>query len=585
MAQWEDAPSASVTVSPAGDNWEDAPEPSMLQKAGKAIGDVSEKVLKQGGIVDIKSLLTRPQALTTDLTKKLDEASGGKMYEPVAPIQKPMGQRASELGVSTGVGAAIGYGLPKVLQKAPNAYIKALGYSMEAVPAIPRAMGGAAGSALQYLTGAYGEETGQPPAVTLPLQALSGLTGDIVGQKLSQSVLALGKSTFAALQGRGATALAQLGGTLGQTPEQRTAQAMFRQKQAFGQPTEMVEGEVGKKFQSQTQEELKQKFGYGKPTEVLAPETGRELMVPGTDMSVPGVGIKPSTLKPTGETITKELPKDPITGKEVPVSTALRDEFYSNVNKTTVKMRPEDRFSSSPEYKKFLSDLQPILAKGRDAGGISNTDLRGLKQALETDMGSIASRRQYAQTVDDLIRKWQPKIGATGEAAVDAATAKNIRTDLREAFSQWAEKNNLGTPEKAYREAFRAEKTAEAKDKIPYIISQYGKTGEAKKMALQISKDPYLKPVLDKAIQQRLANTDVGEIKTEFKRMDKLLEASGLATPKELDKYRKIVKQIDKLQKEGGNSEPLERRLKTQLLRTFALYTGGKVTVESYKGQ
>ena len=102
--------------------------------------------------------------------------------------------------------------------------------------------------------------------------------------------------------------------------------------------------------------------------------------------------------------------------------------------------------------------------------------------------------------------------------AIDEITARNIRTDLRNAFAQWSERNNLGSPEKAYREAFRAEKVAQAKDEIPYVISQYGERADARKLASQIAKDPELKPILGAAIRQKLANTPVEKLKSEFEK-------------------------------------------------------------------
>ena len=134
---------------------------------------------------------------------------------------------------------------------------------------------------------------------------------------------------------------------------------------------------------------------------------------------------------------------------------------------------------------------------------ISEADLRSLLRPLRTDVaGSKQTQAQYAQTVDSVIRKWQ---GAEkeGAKAIDETTARNIRTDLRNASAQWSERNNLGSPEKAYREAFRAEKIAQAKDEIPYVISQYGERADARKLAQQIANDPELKPILGASIKQK----------------------------------------------------------------------------------
>ena len=176
-----------------------------------------------------------------------------------------------------------------------------------------------------------------------------------------------------------------------------------------------------------------------------------------------------------------------------------------------------------------------------------------------------------------VIRKWQ---GAEkeGAKAIDETTAKNIRSSLRDSFAQWAERNNLGSPEKAYREAFRAEKTAEAKDKIPYVISQYGERADAKKMAQQIANDPELKPILGAAIKQKLANTPVEKLASDFKSMDEMLVKTGLSTPKEMYEYRKLVKEIDDIRRKGGDAQPLINRLRNQLVRSATLSVGAETS-------
>jgi hypothetical protein len=197
---------------------------------------------------------------------------------------------------------------------------------------------------------------------------------------------------------------------------------------------------------------------------------------------------------------------------------------------------------------------------------------------LRTDVtGSKQTQAQYAQTVDSVIRKWQ---GAEkeGAKAIDENTARNIRTNLRDAFAQWAEKNNLGSPEKAYREAFRAEKVAQAKDEIPYVVSQYGKAADATKVAKQIADDPELKPILGAALKQKLANTPVEKLATDFKSLDDFLVTYKLSTPREMYEYRKLVKEIEDIRKKGGNAQPLYNRLKNQLLRSATLSVGAETS-------
>ena len=566
MADWEDAPSSSVTVESAGDGWEDAPAPKMT------IGNVLE----------------RATALPKAVIQGIGKRTGQSMtMEPTEPVSKSYGERATEAGASSVLGGAMGLALPKALQMVPNPAIQTAGRAMELVPPSQRFLGGFTGGGLSSLASQTAEAYGAPTAVKLPAEVISAGLGDLVGQKLTTAASNLAKSVYYGGKGNFPLAASYFTGAFGQPMEERLAAAAARQKQVFGKPNaEVVAGETTDKFQRETQDALKRQYGYGKTTDVYAPETGTEVMVPGTNMNVPAKGIKPATLKPTGEVVTKELPKD-ASGKEVPVSQALRDEFYNGVNQIITKVPPEQRFSASPEYAKFLSDLEPLVARGSAAGGISRGDLNSLKQALGTDMGSVASRQQYAQTVDNLIRKWQGKLNAEGQAAIDADVARSIRQNLRDNFGLWSERNGLGTPEKNYRAAYTAEKTAQAKDNIPYVISHYGDKPAADKMALQIAKDPELKSELNKALRQQLANTPTEKLVDEFKRIDKLVVRAGLSNPQEMAEYRRLVNQIDAIKKQGKDATPYLERLKAGVIRSAAIAGAAQIPneVSKLKGQ
>lgn len=566
MADWEDAPSSSVTVESAKDGWEDAPAPKMT------IGNVLE----------------RATALPKAVIQGVGKLTGQSMtMEPTEPVSKPYGERGAEALTASGLGGAMGLALPKALQMVPNPAIQTAGRAMELIPPSQRFLGGFTGGGLSSLASQTAEAYGAPTAVKLPAEVISAGLGDLVGQKLTTAASNLAKSVYYGGKGNFPLAASYFTGAFGQPMEERLAAAAARQKQVFGKPNaEVVAGETTDKFQRETQDALKKQYGYGKTTDVYAPETGTEVMVPGTNMNVPAKGIKPATLKPTGEVVTKELPKD-ANGKEVPVSQALRDEFYNGVNQIITKVAPEQRFSASPEYAKFLADLEPLVARGSAAGGISRGDLNSLKQALGTDMGSVASRQQYAQTVDNLIRKWQGKLNAEGQAAIDADVARSIRQNLRDNFGLWSERNGLGTPEKNYRAAYTAEKTAQAKDNIPYVISHYGDKPAADKMALQIAKDPELKSELNKALRQQLANTPTEKLVDEFKRIDKLVVRAGLSNPQEMAEYRRLVNQIDAIKKQGKDATPYLERLKAGVIRSAAIAGAAQIPseVSKLKGQ
>jgi hypothetical protein len=564
MADWEDAPSSSVTVEPAGSGWEDAPAPKMT------VGEV----------------VKRATALPKAVIQGVGKLTGQSMtMEPTEPVYKPYGERGVEALASSGLGAGMGLVLPKALQMVPNPAIQTAGRAMELIPPSQRMLGGFTGGGLSSLASQTAEAYGAPTAVKLPAEVISAGLGDLVGQKLTTAASNLAKAAYYGGKGNLPLASSYFFGAFGQPMEERLAAAAAKQRQVFGKPNaEAVAGETTNKFQTETQDALKKQYGYGKTTDVYAPETGTEVMVPGTNMGVPAKGIKPATLKPTGEVVTKELPKD-ANGNEVPVSQALRDEFYNGVNQIITKVAPEQRFSASPEYAKFIADLEPLVARGSAAGGISRGDLNSLKQALGTDMGSIGSRQQYAQTVDNLIRKWQGKLNAEGQAAIDADVARGIRQNLRNNFGLWSERNGLGTPEKNYRAAYTAEKTAQAKDNIPYVISHYGDKPQADKMALQISKDPELKVELNKALRQQLANTPTEKLVDEFKRIDKLVVRAGLSNPKEMAEYRRLVNQIDAIKKQGKDATPYLERLKAGVIRSATIAGAAQIPNEASKLQ
>jgi len=531
-------------------------------------------------------VLERATALPKAVIQGVGKLTGQSMtMEPTEPVQKSYGERGIEAAASTGLGATMGLVLPKALQMVPNPAIQTAGRAMELIPPSQRMLGGATGGGLSSLASQTAESYGAPTAVKLPLEVLSAGIGDIVGQKLTTAAGNLAKSFYYGAKGNLPLATSYFTGAFGQPMEERLKAASTLQRQIFGKPTpETVAGETTDKFQREAQDALKKQYGYGKTTDVYAPETGTEVMVPGTDMRVPAKGIQPATLKPTGETVTKSLPKD-ANGNEVPVSQALREDFYNGVNQVISKVAPEQRFSSSPEYAQFLADLEPLVAKGSAAGGISRGDLNSLKQALGTDMGSMGSRQQYAQTVDNLIRKWQGKPNQTGMSAIDSETAGNIRKQLRENFGLWSERNGLGTPEKNYRAAYTAEKNAQAKDNIPYVISHYGDKPQADKMAMQIAKDPELKSELNKALRQQLANTPTEKLVEEFKRIDKLVVRAGLSNPKEMAEYRRLVNQIDAIKKQGKDATPYLERLKAGVIRSAAIAGAAQIPSEVSKLQ
>ena len=522
-----------------------------------------------------KKISALPEAMAKGIGRKV-----GISMESETPTEVPLGERASQAGIETGVGAGLGYAIPKVLKFIPIPAAQKLSAAMELTPGLNRALGGAVSGLTSSVVRQYAESEGAPKGVIMPLELMSSSLGDLAGRKLTQSLTSLYGAGKATIRGDVMGTLSKVGGAIGQSEEQRLAQAAYKQKEMFGAPSAEIVTKPTNKFQEQTQEQLKQQFGYGIKKPVYEPITGKEIMAPSTDMGVPIKGIKPSGLEPTGEMAEKKLRIDSSTGKEIPVSQALREEFYKSTTDTVLKMRPEQRFSASPEFKEFQTKLQPLVETGR----ISRADYNSLMKPLTSDQGSIAARKMYAETFDETIRTWQGKLDANGISAIPANIQNNIRKDLRDSFSSWAGKNNLGNPEKSYRTAYTAEMSAKAKDEIPYVISKYGSVGDANKIANQLSKDPLLKPVLDESIKRHLANVPVEKLPSEIERMDKLLVKGGLATQEQMKSYQEQIKVINDIVKKGGSALPLMQRLKIQLIRTGVIYTGTGGAEGAYKG-
>ena len=483
-----------------------------------------------------KKISAFPEAIAKGIGRKV-----GISMESETPTEVPLGERASQAGIETGVGAGLGYAIPKVLKFIPIPAAQKLSAAMELTPGLNRALGGAVSGLTSSVVRQYAESEGAPKGVIMPLELMSSSLGDLAGRKLTQSLTSLYGAGKAAIRGDVMGTLSKVGGAIGQSEEQRLAQAAYKQKEMFGAPSAEIVTKPTTKFQEQTQEQLKQQFGYG---------------------------------------VEKKLRVDPTAGKQIPVSQALREDFYKSTNDAVLSMRPEQRFSASPEFKEFQTKLQPLVETGR----ISRADYNSLMKPLTSDQGSIAARKMYAETFDETIRTWQGKLDANGISAIPANIQNNIRKDLRDSFSSWAGKNNLGNPEKAYRTAYTAEMSAKAKDEIPYVISKYGSVGDANKIANQLSKDPLLKPVLDESIKRHLANVPVEKLPSEIERMDKLLVKGGLATQEQMKSYQEQIKVINDIVKKGGSALPLMQRLKIQLIRTGVIYTGTGGAEGAYKG-
>ena len=549
MAEWEDAPSSSVTVEPAGSGWEDAPTAKEEPTKG----------------ISMKDILKRATALPEAVIKGVGKVTGQEVsMEPQEPVKMAPGERAKQLGVSTGVGGAIGLLAPKALQAFP--VTKPIGMAMELIPPGQRIAGGMAGGAATDVATQAAEAYGAPTAVKVPLQVLSASLGDMVGQRLTQSLLSLTKAGAYAAKGNLPLAGSYAASAFGESQAQRDYQAATRQKQIFGKPQAGFElGAETSKFRNQATEDLnkmvEEKYNTKVPVGETASSVLRKRMYSDVASVVEQDVKRQDAVKAQVDQLKKKLATTRLV-EQAPIKAQIAE---------LESQTPSSLFSKSGEFAKFESDLNVL----RERGSISNTDYKELIQRLKTDTSKNPSvRSEYGKTVDEIVREWQGSLTAEGKAALPSSISKDVRSKLRDSFANWQEKTGIGASEKDYRAAFRAEKTAEAKDKIPYIISKLGVQGDADKLALQTLNDPYLKGALRDSMRKHLQNTPPEKIASEFDRMSTVLQRAELLSPKDATRYRNLVGQIEKLRKEGKSSISMATRFQRQLIRSMALTSG-----------
>ena len=521
----------------------------------------------------VKDILKRATALPEAVIKGIGKVTGQEMsMEPQEPVKMGAGERATQAGISTGVGGAIGLAAPKILKAMPFAPAKIAGQAMELIPPSQRMLGGMAGGGATDVATQAAEAYGAPTAVKMPLQMMAATLGDAVGQRLTQSLLSLTKAGAYAAKGNMPLAASYLGGAFGESQGQREYQAATRQKQIFGAPKPGFEvGAQGTKFQEQTQQELsgmvEDKYNIKVPLNEKPSTVLRNKMYEDVGTVIEQDSQRQEVVKSQIANLKKKLAVTKLT-EQGPIKAQIA-ELESAV--------PSSLFSKSQEFQQFEKQLNVL----KERGSISNTDYKDLLSRLKTDTNKNPDvRGSYGKTVDEIVREWQGSLTAEGKAALPASISKDVRSKLRDSFANWQEKAGIGSSEKDYRAAFRAEKTAEAKDKIPYIISKLGVQGDADKLALQTLNDPYLKGALRDSMRKHLQNTPTEKIASEFERMSTTLQRAGLLNSKDATRYRNLINQIEKLRKEGKSSIPMATRLQRQLIRSMAI-AGGEQVVDT----
>ena len=564
---------------------DDLPDTSNVVPASDMVvpkGDLpSVKKEEPSSKYSITDILKRATALPEAVIKGVGKRTGQEMsMAPQEPVSMAPGARVGQGLTSTGVGATVGLLAPKALQMMPYPPAQMAGKAMELIPPGQRMWGGAMGGAATDVATQTAEAYGAPTAVKMPLQLMSATLGDAVGKRLTQSLLSLTKSAVYAAKGNLPLSAAYFGGAFGESPGQREYQAATRQKQIFGKPQENFElGAETSKFRNQATQDLNKMVEEKYNTKVPVGETASTVLRKKMYSDVASVIEKDVKNQDAVKAQVDQLKNKLATTRLVeqgPIKSQIAE---------IESQAPSSLFSKSGEFSNFESELKVL----QERGSISNSDYKDLVQRLKTDTSKNPSvRGQYGKTVDEIVREWQGSLTAEGKAALPASISKDVRSKLRNSFAQWQEQTGIGSSEKDYRAAFRAEKTAEAKDKIPYIISKLGVQGDADKLALQTLNDPYLKGALRDSMRKHLQNTPPEKIASEFDRMSTVLQRANLLNSKDATRYRSLVDQIEKLRKEGKSSIPMATRLQRQLIRSMAI-TGGEqavdITSQAIQGQ
>ena len=542
---------------------------------------VPSKQEEIGSKYSIKDILKRATALPEAVIKGVGKRTGQEMsMAPQEPVSMSPRARVGQGLTSTGVGATVGLLAPKALQMIPYPPAQMAGKAMELIPPGQRMLGGAMGGAATDVATQTAEAYGAPTAVKMPLQLMSATLGDAVGKRLTQSLLSLTKAGVYAAKGNLPLSAAYFGGAFGESPGQREYQAATRQKQIFGAPKIGAEvGAEGSKFQQQTQQDLSKMV-----------EEKYNVKVPSNER--PSTVLRNKMYEDVGSVIQQDVQRQDVVKAQVDelkkklATTRLVEQGPIKAQIAQLESAvPSSLFSKSEAFSGFQSELNTL----KERGSISNADYNDLIQRLKTDTSKNPSvRGAYGKTVDEIVREWQGSLTAEGKAALPASISKDVRSKLRNSFSQWQEQTGIGASEKDYRAAFTAEKTAEAKDKVPYIISKFGKEADAKELFMQANKDPELKSVLRTSIREHLQNTPPEKLTSEFDRMELMLRRSDLLSSKDAARYRSLVDQVEKLRKEGKSSIPMATRLQRQLIRSMTITAGEQAvdtTSQAIQGQ
>lgn len=524
---------------------------------------------------------------------------------------KPTG--AGEFLGATAGGAATGYAagryfpeLAKVGGKIPGPAgrtIAALGAAAELLPAKERALRGAFGGGTQELISKTGEAFGAPKALSYGAAVVGGSGAEAAGSFLAKETGQLLQAAGNMARGNVSGMMYALKGVLQPTKELNAESAKALQRQLFGDKIPgYIDNLIGSENRAATQAALRaadpslkvRTMAEAAPEGVATPvpgsgfgmSTSRDVTAPrsvmGEDHMLGGPRALPAPgdMLRTKEGMTAEQIKAALkakaAGKEAaataqrdwdvkPASEIYRERMFSGV---TQAVNRGEAFSASPAFEQFKRDLGVQI----ELGNVSAKEAQKLLGDLMADRSkNPAVRDAYAKNVDDRIRQWGKPLeagGATGAAVIDQEVAAGVRGNLQKAYNSYLEGLGMGKLESQYRNAYRQEMVAEAKDKLPSFLYGFEKPAEFQRFVRTMKGEPGGTEFIQKSLRQHLAQAELAALPKEFDRLQKILVQSDLITPAQLSKLRESVAGVEVMRERGAHLQGLKRFQQLLLMAT-----------------
>jgi hypothetical protein len=238
------------------------------------------------------------------------------------------------------------------------------------------------------------------------------------------------------------------------------------------------------------------------------------------------------------------------------------------------------KFSNSPEFGSFQQEISRLV----DKGTLSKSQGSDILGKLKTDMNAnIKTRGEFHDTVDNLIREWgkglEKSTPPTGYKAVTEKEAGVIRTQLRDAYNGWLEKQGLGQAEKEYRNAYAAEKKAELLDHINHSLTYINESRAFDKLAPLIKDGTYSKGEVLDGVRTYLGNANPKEILSKFEKIDRALVGNKLLPKEDMLYFENEAKRIKQIADEGLKTT-MSERLVRGLVKQISYKVGTSIGAE-----